>query len=158
MFINVLPNIKNTLLLLLLSCFSRVRLCATPETVAYQAPHPRDSPGKNTGVGCWITKSCPTLQPHGLQHARLPCPSLSPGVCSNSSPWVNDTVQPSHPLSPFSAPAFSLSQHQGLFQWLSSSHQVVKVLSFSISPSNEYSGLISFRNDWLSVLAVQGTL
>ena len=70
--------------------------------------------------------------------------------------WVSDTVQPSHPLSPFSAPAFSLSQHQGLFQWLSSSHQVVKVLSFSISPSNEYSGLISFRNDWLDLLADQG--
>ena len=70
--------------------------------------------------------------------------------------WVNDTVQPSHPLSPFSAPAFSLFQHQGLFQWLSSSHQVVKVLSFSISPSNEYSGLISFRNDWLDLLADQG--
>ena len=58
MFINVLPNIKNTLLLLLLSCFSRVRLCATPETVAYQAPHPQDSPGKNTEVGCRFLLQC----------------------------------------------------------------------------------------------------
>ena len=60
-----------------------------------------------------------------------------------------------------SPPAFSLSWHQGLFQWVSSLHQVAKVLeffSFSISPSNEYSGLISFRMDWLDLLAVQGIL
>ena len=52
------------------------------------------------------------------------------------------------------------SQHQGLFKWLSSSHHVAKVLdfSFSISPSDEYSGLISFRMDWLDLLAVQGIL
>ena len=57
-------------------------------------------------------------------------------------------------------PAFNLSQHQGLFQWVSSSHQMAKVLefSFSISPSNEYSGVISFRIDWLNLLAVRGTL
>ena len=62
-------------------------------------------------------------------------------------------------LSPF-CPAFYLSQNQGLFQWVSSSHQVAKVwsFSFSISPSNEYSGLISFRIDWFDLLAVQGTL
>ena len=74
--------------------------------------------------------------------------------------WVGDAIQPSHPLlSPF-PPVFDLSQHQGLFQWVSSSHQVSKYwsFSFSISPSNEYSGLISFRIDWLNPLAVQGTL
>ena len=71
-----------------------------------------------------------------------------------------DSIQPAHPLPALSPPAFNLSQHQGLFQWVSSSHQVAKVLefSFSISPSNEYSGLISFRMDWLDLLAVQGTL
>ena len=58
---------------------------------------------------------------------------------------------------PFSS-AFNLSQHQGLFQGVSSSHQVAKYWSFSISPSNEYSGLISFRMDCLDLLAVQGTL
>ena len=72
--------------------------------------------------------------------------------------WVSDAVQPSHPLSSPSPPAFSLSQHQGLFQWVSSSHQVDKYRSFSISPSNEYSGLISFMINWLDLLAVQGTL
>ena len=72
---------------------------------------------------------------------------------------VSDAIQPSHPLSSPS-PAFSLSQHQGLFKWVSSSHQVAKYwsFSFSISPSNEYSELISFRMHWLDLLAVQGTL
>ena len=72
---------------------------------------------------------------------------------------VSDAIQPSHPLSSPS-PAFNISQHQGLFQWVSSSHQVAKVLefSFSISPSCEYPGLISCRMDWLDLLAVQGTL
>ena len=74
--------------------------------------------------------------------------------------WVSDAIQPSHPLSSPSPPAFNLSQHQGLFKWVSSSHQVAKYWSFtfSISPSNEYSGLISFRMDFLDLLAVQGTL
>ena len=74
--------------------------------------------------------------------------------------WVGDAIQPSHPLSSPSLPAFNLSQHQGLFQWVNSLHQVTKYwsFSFSISPSNEYSGLITFRMHWLDLLAVQGTL
>ena len=73
---------------------------------------------------------------------------------------VDDAIQPSHPLSSPSVTALNLSQHQGLFQWVSSLHQVAKVLSFrfNISPSNEHPGLISFRMDWLDLLAVQGTL
>ena len=74
-----------------------------------------------------------------------------------------ESVMPSNHLILLLSPspsAFNLSQHQGLFQWVSSSHQVAIVLdfSFSISPSNEYSGLISFRMDWLDFLALQGTL
>ena len=74
--------------------------------------------------------------------------------------WVSDAVEPSHPLLPPSPPALSLSQHQELFQWLTSSHQWPKFwsFSFSISPSNEYLGPISFRIDWFDLLAVQGTL
>ena len=74
--------------------------------------------------------------------------------------WVNDAIQPSHPLSSLSPPAFSFSQHQGLFQWVSSLHQVAEVLElqFQLSPSNEYSVLISFRIDFFDLLAVQGTL
>ena len=74
--------------------------------------------------------------------------------------WVCDAIQPSHPLLfPF-PPTFNLSQHQGLFQWVSSLHQWPEYWSFSfnISPSNEYSGLISFRMNWLDFLAVQGIL
>ena len=73
---------------------------------------------------------------------------------------VSDAIQPSHPLSTPSPPALNLFQHQSLFQWVSSSHQVAKVLelqSFSISPCNEYSGLISFRIDWFDLL-IQGIL
>ena len=79
-----------------------------------------------------------SLWPHELQHTRLPCPSLSPRVCSNScllSRWCHP---PSHPLLSPSPPSFNLSQHQGFFQWVSCSHQVAKVsnFSFSISPFN----------------------
>ena len=71
--------------------------------------------------------------------------------------WVGDAIQPSHPLSSLFPLAFNLAQHQGLLQWVSSSLQVASI-SFSISPSNEHPGLISFRMDWLDLLAVQGAL
>ena len=71
-----------------------------------------------------------------------------------------DGIQPSHPLSSPFPPSFNLSQHQGLFKWLSSSVRWPKYwsFSFSISPSNEYSALISFRMDCSDFLAVQETL
>ena len=83
-----------------------------------------------------VAQSCPTLHPRGLQHARLPCPSPSPGACSNLCPsnlcWKGDAFQPSYPLYSLSPPAFNLSQHQGLFQWVPSSHQVAKILEFQL--------------------------
>ena len=74
--------------------------------------------------------------------------------------WVSGAIQPSHPLSSPSPPALNLPQQQGLFQWVSSSNQWPKYwsFSFSISLCSECSGLISFRMDWLDLLAVQGTL
>ena len=74
--------------------------------------------------------------------------------------WVSDAIQPSHPPSSPSPSAFTLSQNQGLFQWDSSSHHMPEYGSFSfrICPSNEYSGLIFLRINWLDLLAVQGTL
>ena len=63
-----------------------------------------------------------SLRPYEPQHARPPCPS--------PTPWVGDAIQPSHPLSSPSPPALNLSQHQGLSKWVSSSHQVAKVLEF----------------------------
>ena len=67
--------------------------------------------------------------------------------------WAHDAIQPPHPLSSPS-PAFNLSQHQGLFQWVGSLHQVAKVLEFQLQHlSNEYLGWISFRMDWLDLFA-----
>ena len=102
-----------------------------------------------------------TVQPHGLQHDRLPCPGLvspSPGVCSNSrqlSQWCHPTISssaaPSHPALNLSFPA--------LFQWIGHIRwPKYWSFSFNISPSNEYSGLISFTIDWFDLFAVQGTL
>ena len=62
-----------------------------------------------------------SLRPHGLQHIRPPCPLPTPGVYSNSCPLSPDAIQPPHPLSSPSPPAFNLSQNQGLFQWVGSS-------------------------------------
>ena len=108
---------------------------------------------------CWVMSN--SLQPHESQHSRPPCPSPTqlPEFPQTHVHWVGDAIQPSHPLfSPSSA--FNLSQHQGLFQWVTSSHQVAKYWSFnfSISSSNEYSGLISLRMNWMDLLAVQETL
>ena len=72
---------------------------------------------------------------------------------------LGDAIQPSHPLSSPSPPAPNPSQHQSLFQWVNSLHEVAYwSFSFSIIPSKEIPGLISFRMDWLDLLAVQGTL
>ena len=101
-----------------------------------------------------------SLRPYGMQDPRLPCPSPTPGAYSNSYPlsqWWHPTISSS--VVPFIS-CLNLSQYQGLFEWVSSSIRWPKYWSFSfnISPSNEYSGLISFRMDWLALLAVQWTL
>ena len=100
-----------------------------------------------------------SLQPHELQHARLPCPSLCPRVCSDLCPlsqWCYLTITFCAALSPF---AFDFSQHQCLFQWVGSLHQISKELELHRqSFQNIYSRLISFRIDWFELLAVQGTL
>ena len=71
--------------------------------------------------------------------------------------WVSDAIQPSRPLLPPSL-ALNLSQHQSLFQWVSSLHQVAKVLKLQLQhQSFQYSGLISFRIDWFDLYTVQGT-
>ena len=108
-----------------------------------------------------VTQSCPTLcGPMNHSMPGLPVHHQLPESTQTHVHWVSDAIQPSHPLSSPSPPALILSQHQGLFKWVSSSHQVPKdwSFSFSISPSNEYSRLISFRIDRLALLAVQETL
>ena len=110
---------------------------------------------------CWsVARSCLTLQSHELQHARLPCPSPSPGVCSNScllSLMPSNHLILCHPL--LLLP--SISPNMRVFSRESTLHirwPKYWSFSFSTSPSNEYSGLISFRMGWLDLLAVQETL
>ena len=104
---------------------------------------------------CSVAKSCLTLWPHGLQPARLPCPSPSPGVCSNSCPlsrWCHLTISFILCLPLLLLPSISPSIRA--FSNESALHiRCPKYWSFrfSISPSNEYSGLISFRIDWLDL-------
>ena len=98
--------------------------------------------------------------PKGSQHSRPSCPSPTPRVYSTHLHWVGDAIQPSHPLlSPY-PPALNLSQHQGLFKWVSSLHQVAKVLEFQLQYQSFHwtLGLISFRIGWFDLLAVQRTL
>ena len=107
-------------------------------------------------------QSCPTLcDPMDCSMPGLPVHHQLPEFTQTHVHWVGDTIQPSHPLLSPSPPVLNLSQHQALFKLVSSLHQVAKVLGVSasaISPYNEYSGLISFRMDWLDVLAFQGAL
>ena len=72
-----------------------------------------------------------SLWPHRLQHTKLPCLSPTPRTCSNSR-LSRDAIQPTHPLLSPSPPTFNLSQHQGLFQWVSYSHQVAKILELQL--------------------------
>ena len=102
-----------------------------------------------------------SLQPHGLQHTRPPCPSPTPGGYSNSCPssqWCHPTISSSVGSPLFLPPSTFLSIR------VFSNESALRIkwpnywsFSFSISPSNGRSGLISFRMDWLDLLAVQGT-
>ena len=108
-----------------------------------------------------VAQSCLTLcNPMNCSTPGLPVHHQLPEFTETHVHWISDAIQPSHPLSSPSPPALNLDQHQGLFKWVSSSHQVAKYWSFSLntSPSNEHPGLISFRMDRSDLLAVQGTL
>ena len=101
-----------------------------------------------------------SLQPHGLQHTSLPCPSPIPGACSNSCPpsrrchpTMSSSVVPFSCLQSFPESASASSESVLCIRW-----PKYWSFSFSISPLSEYSGLISFRMDWLDLFAVQGTL
>ena len=110
---------------------------------------------------CSITQSSLTLC--DLMDCTIPgFPILHhlPELAQTHAHWVGDIIQPSHPLSSPSPPAINLSHHQGLFQWVGSSHQVTKVLElqFQHQSFHECSGLINFRVHWFDVLAIQETL
>ena len=102
-----------------------------------------------------------SLQPHGQQHTSLLSSSLSPSICSNSCPlswWCHPTISSS--VTPLSYLPQSF-QHQDIIQWVRFSTwdgQSIGASAFSISPSNEYSGLIFLMVDWFDLITVQGTL
>ena len=102
-----------------------------------------------------------SLRPHGLQHARPPCPSPTPRIYQNPCPlswWCHPTIS-SHVI-PFNSCLQSFPA-SGVFSNESALHirwSKIWSFSFNISPSNEHLGLISFRMDWLDLLAVQRTL
>ena len=139
---------------------SSVRLFATQWTVARQAPLSMGilpartlecvaiSSSRGSSWHSSVSRSVvsDSLQPHGLQHARLPCPSPTPQACSNSRPssrWCHPTILP---LSPPSPPAFNFSQHKGFFKWVSTLYQMAKVLELQLQ---HQSFQWIFRTDFL---------
>ena len=121
-----------------------------------------------------VPRSCPTLcNPMNLSTPGLPVHHHLSEFTQTHVHQVSDAIQPSNPLSSPSPPAPNTSQHQNLFQWvrlmtevMSEEHESALHISwpkywsfsFSISPSKEHPGLVSFRMDWLDLLSVQGTL
>ena len=122
---------------------------------------PSSSGGFTLSRCCSVSHSRPPLyDPMNCSTPGFPVLQYLPEFAQTHIHWVSVAIQLSHPLSPPSPLALNLSQHQDLFQWVSSSHQVPKywIFSFRTSSSREYSGLISFRVGWFDLLAVQGTL
>ena len=101
-----------------------------------------------------------SLQPHEAQYVRPPCPSQLPESTQTQVHQVSDAIHPSHPLLSPSPPALNPSQHRVFSNESTLRLRWPKYWSFSfrISPSKEHPGLMSFRMDWLDLLAVQGTL
>ena len=109
---------------------------------------------------CCSVAQSDSLLPHGLQHTRPLCPSPSPEICPSSCPlhwWCHAAILSSDTLFFFCPQSF---QHQGLFQWVSCSHQMTKILEFQLKRQSFqwYSRLISLKIHWFDLLAVQGTL
>ena len=132
-----------------------------PASGSFQMSHLFPLGGQSIGVSASasvhfssVLQSCLTLcHPMDCSIPGLLVHHQLPEFTQTHIHWVSDAIQPSHPLSFPSLPAFNLSQHQGLFQWVIRWPKYWS-FSFSISPSNEYSGLISFRIEWFDLLAV----
>ena len=108
-----------------------------------------------------VAQSCQTpCNPMDYSAPGFPVHHQLPELPQTHVHRVGDVIEPSHPLSSPSPPTPKPSQHQSLFQWVNSSHEVAKVLEFQLQHQffQWISGLISFRMDWLDLLAVQGTL
>ena len=110
---------------------------------------------------CSVPQACPTLcDPMDCSTPGFPVHHQFLEPTQTHVHCIGDAIQPSHPLLSPSPPAFNLSQHQGFFQWVGSSHWVAKVLEFQLQHQS-FQWIFrtdSFRMDWLDLLAVQGTL
>ena len=108
-----------------------------------------------------VAQSCLTLwNPMDCSMPDFPVHHQLPELIQTHVHWVSGAIQPSYPLSPPSPPAFNLSQHQGLFQWVNSSHQVAKILKLQLQHQS-FKWVVRtyfFRISWFDLLAVQGTL
>ena len=112
----------------------------------------------NNGVFSSVARSCPTLcDPMDCSTPGLPVHHQLPEFTQTHVHWVGDAIKPSHPLSSLLLLPSIFSSNR-VFSKFSSSGLKYWSFSFSISPSNQYLGLISFRIDWLDLLSVQGTL
>ena len=134
--------------------------CCTPKLETHRSPLCGDSLGWSVQFSS-VTQSCPTLfNPMDCSMPGLPVHHQLTELTQIHVHRVGEVIQSSHPLSSPSPPAFNLSQLR-----VFSNESVLRIrwpkywtFSFSISPSSEYSGLISFRIGWLDLLAVQGTI
>ena len=127
--------------------------CTTLEYIKKQSFPPafqwylQETQERSTSQFSSVVQSCPTLcNSVNCSTPGLPVHYQLLEPTQTRVHWVGDAIQPSHPLSPPSPPAFNLSQHQGLFQWISSSHQVAKVLEFQLQ---HQSSQWIFRTDFL---------
>ena len=108
-----------------------------------------------------VSQLCPTLcDPMNSSMPGLPVHHQLLQLSQTHVHWVGDAIQRSHPLSSPSSPAFNLSHYQGVFQWVRSSHQVAKLLELQLQhqPFQWIFRLLSFRMDWVDLIAVQRTL
>ena len=106
-----------------------------------------------------VAQRCPTLcDPMNRSMPGLPVHHQLPEFAQTHIHWVDDAIQPSHPLSSPSPPAPNPSQHQSLFQWVNSSHEVAKVLEFQLLPKNTQDWSPLEWTGWISLQSKQGTL
>ena len=129
--------------------------CFLKNLYAGQEATDRTRHGKTVQFSCSVVSD--SLRPHGLQHARLPCSSPTPGACSNSCPSTHQSWSQWHHLA-ISSSVIPFSSCLQTFPTSRSWWPEYWSFNFSISPSNEYSRLISFRIYWLDLIGVQGTL
>ena len=149
----------------------KLSFSASPRTLSLRfdsAPVDREAELNTTNQGPdasvvvvqWLSLCLTLCDPMDCSTVAFPVLHYLPEFAQTHGHWVNDAIQPSHPPSSRSPPVLSLSHCEDLVQWVSSLHQVAKLLEFQLQyqPSNEYSLLISFRIHCFDPLAAEGTL